>query len=193
MKQGKLVILSAPSGTGKTTICKELLNRNKDWTFSVSVTTRDARDGETPNKDYIFITNDKFDHLINFGDMAEYEWVHGNRYGTLITPLEKTIDKGKVMLLDIDVKGGCSIMDEFNENTISIFIEPPGEDINEQIEVLEKRLKNRGHESDTLIKQRTKRMQLELEYKDKFDHHFVNENLNNTTDEIEKLIRRKSK
>ena len=193
MKQGKLVILSAPSGTGKTTICKELLNRNKDWIFSVSVTTRDARDGETPNKDYIFITNDKFDHLINFGDMAEYEWVHGNRYGTLITPLEKTIDKGKVMLLDIDVKGGCSIMDEFNENTISIFIEPPGEDINEQIEVLEKRLKNRGHESDTLIKQRTKRMQLELEYKDKFDHHFVNENLNNTTDEIEKLIRRKSK
>jgi guanylate kinase len=108
-------------------------------------------------------------------------------------PLEKTIDKGKIMLLDIDVKGGCSIMDEFNGNTISIFIEPPGEDINEQIETLEKRLKNRGHESDTLIKQRTKRMQLELEYKDKFGHHFVNENLKETTDEIEKLIRRKSK
>ena len=69
MKQGNLVILSAPSGTGKTTICKELLNRNKRWTISVSVTTRDTRDGEIPNKDYIFITNDKFDHLIKFGDM----------------------------------------------------------------------------------------------------------------------------
>tara|TARA_B100001750_G_scaffold242697_1_gene256556 strand:- start:831 stop:1412 length:582 start_codon:yes stop_codon:yes gene_type:complete len=193
MKEGKLVILSAPSGTGKTTICKELLNRNKDWTFSISVTTREARDGEIPNKDYIFITNDKFDHLIKFGDMAEYEWVHGNRYGTLITPLEDTVDKGKVMLLDIDVKGGCSIMDEFEGNTISIFIEPPGEDINEQIEALENRLKNRGHESETLIKQRTKRMQLELEYKDKFDHHFVNEDLKKTTDKIEKLIRRKNK
>ena len=107
--------------------------------------------------------------------------------------IEEAVDKGKVMLLDIDVKGGCSIMDEFDGDTISIFIEPPGEDINEQIEALEKRLKNRGHESETLIKQRTKRMQLELEYKDKFDHHFVNENLKETTDKIEKLIRRKNK
>tara|TARA_B100000959_G_C14910807_1_gene595036 strand:+ start:710 stop:1291 length:582 start_codon:yes stop_codon:yes gene_type:complete len=193
MKEGKLIILSAPSGTGKTTICKELLKRNKDWSFSISATTRNARDGETPDKDYIFITNDKFDHLINFGDMAEYEWVHGNRYGTLISPLEEAIDKGKIMLLDIDVKGGCSIMEEFEGNTLSIFIEPPGEDIAEQIETLEQRLKDRGHESDTLIKQRTKRMQLELEYKDKFDYHFVNEDLKNTTDKIEKLIRRKSK
>ena len=193
MKEGKLIILSAPSGTGKTTICKELLKRNKDWSFSISATTRNARDGETPDKDYIFITNDKFDHLINFGDMAEYEWVHGNRYGTLISPLEEAIDKGKIMLLDIDVKGGCSIMEEFEGNTLSIFIEPPGEDIAEQIETLEQRLKDRGHESDTLIKQRTKRMQLELEYKDKFNYHFVNEDLKNTTDKIEKLIRRKSK
>ena len=193
MKEGKLVILSAPSGTGKTTICKELLRRNKDWKFSISVTTRDARDGEVPDKDYIFMTNDKFDHLIKFGDMAEYEWVHGNRYGTLISPLEETVDKGKVMLLDIDVKGGCSIMEEFENNTLSIFIEPPGENIAEQIETLEQRLKNRGHDSDTLIKQRTKRMQLELEYKDKFNHHFINEDLKKTTDKIEKLIRRKCK
>ena len=193
MKEGKLVILSAPSGTGKTTICKELLSRNKDWRFSISATTRNARDGEVPDKDYIFMTNDKFDHMIKFGDMAEYEWVHGNRYGTLIGPLEEAIDKGKVMLLDIDVKGGCSIMEEFEDNTISIFIEPPGENIAEQIETLEKRLKDRGHESDTLIKQRTKRMQLELEYKDKFNHHFINEDLKKTTDKIEKLIRRKCK
>ncbi len=193
MKEGKLVILSAPSGTGKTTICKELLSRNKDWRFSISATTRNARDGEVPDKDYIFMTNDKFDHMIKFGDMAEYEWVHGNRYGTLIGPLEEAIDKGKVMLLDIDVKGGCSIMEEFEDNTISIFIEPPGENIAEQIETLEQRLKDRGHESDTLIKQRTKRMQLELEYKDKFNHHFINEDLKKTTDKIEKLIRRKCK
>ena len=193
MKEGKLIILSAPSGTGKTTICKELLSRNKDWKFSVSATTRNAREGEAPNKDYIFMTNDKFDHLINFGDMAEYEWVHGNRYGTLISPLEDAIDKKKIMLLDIDVKGGCSIMEEFEGNTLSIFIEPPGENIAEQIETLEQRLKDRGHESDTLIKQRTKRMQLELEYKDKFDHHFINEDLKKTTDKIEKLIRRKCK
>ena len=149
MSHGKLVILSAPSGTGKTTICKELLKRNKDWIFSISATTREEREGEIRNKDYIFISNDKFDHLIKFGDMMEYEWVHGNRYGTLMAPLEDAIKKKKVMLLDIDVKGGCSIMEEFDESAISIFIEPPGDDINEQIEILEHRLKLRGHESDT--------------------------------------------
>ncbi len=193
MKEGKLVVLSAPSGTGKTTICKELLKRNKDWLFSISVTTRDKRDGEQPNKDYIFITNDKFDHLIKFGDLLEYEWVHGNRYGTLMAPLEDAIDNGKVMLLDIDVKGSCTLMEEFEDSVISIFIEPPGEDLAEQIESIEERLKQRGQESDTLIKQRTKRLQLEIEYKDKFDYSFVNDDLKKTTDKIEKMIRRKIK
>ena len=193
MSEGKLVILSAPSGTGKTTICRELLKRNPKWLFSISVTTREKRENETPEKDYIFITNEKFDHLIKFGDLLEYEWVHGNRYGTLMAPLEDVIDNKKVMLLDIDVKGSCTIMEEFGENVISIFIEPPGDNINEQIEAIEERLKERGHESETLIKQRTKRLQLEVEYKDKFQHHFVNDDLKKTTDKIEKTIRRKIK
>ena len=190
---GKLVILSAPSGTGKTTICRELLKRNPNWTFSVSVTTRDSRDGEKPDKDYIFITNEKFDHLIKFGDLLEYEWVHGNRYGTLMAPLEDAIDNGKVMLIDVDVKGGCTIMEEFEDDVISIFIEPPGENIAEQIETVENRLKDRGHDSETLIKQRTKRLQLEIEYKDKFQFQYINDNLKKTTDKIEKTIRRKIK
>ena len=193
MNEGKLIILSAPSGTGKTTICRELLKRNPKWGFSISVTTRGRRESEVRDKDYIFITNEKFDHLIKFGDLLEYEWVHGNRYGTLMAPLEDVIDNKKVMLLDVDVKGSCTIMEEFDENVISIFIEPPGEDLNEQIEVIQKRLKDRGHESETLIKQRTKRLQLEVEYKDKFDHHFVNDDLKKTTDKIEKTIRRKLK
>ena len=193
MSQGKLVILSAPSGTGKTTICKELLKRNRQWSFSISVTTREKRENEVINKDYIFITNEKFDHLIKFGDLLEYEWVHGNRYGTLMVPLENAIDNNKTILLDIDVKGSCTIMDEFNESTISIFIEPPGDNIEEQIEIIEERLKERGHESETLIKQRTKRLQLEIEYKDKFQYHFVNDDLKKTTDDIEKTIRRKIK
>ena len=193
MNRGKIVILSAPSGTGKTTICKELLKRNPKWLFSISVTTREKRANEKPNKDYIFITNEKFDHLIKFGDLLEYEWVHGNRYGTLMDPLEDAIDNNKVILLDVDVKGGCTIMDEFEDDVVSIFIEPPGEDLNEQIETIQKRLKERGHESETLIKQRTKRLQLEVEYKDKFDHQFINDDLKKTTDEIEKTIRRKLK
>ena len=193
MKRGKLIALAAPSGTGKTTICKELLRRNKDWLFSISVTTREKRDGEVADKDYIFITNEKFDHLIKFGDLLEYEWVHGNRYGTLMSPIENALDKGKVMLLDIDVKGGCTVMEEFEGDVVSIFIEPPGENINEQIESVQERLKDRGHDSETLIKQRTKRLQLEVEYKDKFHHVFVNDDLKKTTDKIEKTIRRSIK
>ena len=193
MKEGKLIVLSAPSGTGKTTICKELLKRNKDWLFSVSVTTREQRNGEIRNKDYIFITNEKFDHLIKFGDIFEYEWVHGNRYGTLMAPLEDAINNQKIMLLDIDVKGSCTLMEEFEDSVVSIFIEPPGEDLVEQIESVQERLKDRGHDSETLIKQRTKRLQLEIEYKEKFHHHFINDDLKATTDKIEKTIRRKIK
>ena len=169
------------------------MKRNPKWLFSISVTTREKRESEIEEKDYVFITNEKFDHLIKFGDLLEYEWVHGNRYGTLMAPLEDTIDNKKVMLLDIDVKGSCTIMEEFGDNVISIFIEPPGDNINEQIESIEKRLKERGHESETLIKQRTKRLQLEVEYKDKFQHQFVNDDLKKTTDKIEKTIRRKIK
>ena len=110
-----------------------------------------------------------------------------------MSPLEDAINNKKIMLLDVDVKGGCTIMEEFEGNVISIFIEPPGEDINEQIESIEKRLKERGQDSETLIRQRTKRLQLEIEYKDKFKYHFVNNNLEETTEEIEKTIRRKVK
>ena len=102
-------------------------------------------------------------------------------------------DKGKIILLDIDVKGTCTLMEEFEDDVISIFIEPPGEDINEQIESVQERLKDRGQESETLIKQRTKRLQLEMEYKEKFHFHFVNDDLKKTTDKIEKTIRRKIK
>ena len=98
-----LIVLSAPSGTGKTTICKELLKRNKKWKFSVSATTRTPRKGEVDGKDYIFLSTQKFDHYAKFGDFLEWEWVHGNKYGTLADKLEDAIDNNEVMLLDIDV------------------------------------------------------------------------------------------
>ena len=82
MNEGKLIILTAPSGTGKTTICRELLKRNKDWKFSVSVTTRPQREGEIEGEDYIYMDVDKFEHHVKFGEFIEWEWVHGNKYGT---------------------------------------------------------------------------------------------------------------
>ena len=189
MKQGKLIVISAPSGTGKTTICKQLLSRNTDWKFSISATNRLPRDGEIDGKDYIYMSNEKFEHAIKFGDFFEWEWVHGNKYGTPIGPMEDALDDGYIMLFDVDVKGGVSILEEFPDSTISIFVEPPGDDVAEQLEILEERLKERGNEPGQLITKRLKRFPLEMEYKDKFQFHFINEELKTTISEIEKTIK----
>ena len=186
-----LIVLSAPSGTGKTTICKELLKRNKNWKFSVSATTRPQRDGEVDGKDYIFMSNQKFDHYAKFGDFLEWEWVHGNKYGTLVEELEDVIDGNEVMLLDIDVKGGCNIMEEYPDNTFSIFIEPPGFDIPEKKLVLEERLLKRGNEQTTQIKNRLKRFEKEMEFIDRFNISFVNDDLKEAIVEVEKAIKEK--
>ena len=189
MSKGKLVVLSAPSGTGKTSICRLLLERNNEWAFSVSSTTREPREGEEEGVDYIFIDNKKFEHQVQFGDFIEWEWVHGNKYGTLLSQLEEALDDGKTMILDLDVKGGVSIMNEFPDETLTIFIEPPGDDLAEMKEVLEERLNQRANTPITLIKKRLKRLELELEHKEKFQHHFTNYDLEETTDEIEKTIK----
>ena len=189
MSTGKLIVLSAPSGTGKTSICKELLGKNSKWRFSISATTRKLREDELEGKDYIHMSNEKFEHFVKFGDFLEWEWVHGNKYGTPIDPLEDVLDSGGVMILDIDVKGGLTVMHEFPDETIGIFIEPPGDDVPEQLEVLEERLTERGNEPAKLIKQRLKRFPIEIEYKKDFDYYFVNEDLNETVKEIEKVIK----
>ena len=189
MKKGKLVVLSAPSGTGKTSICKELLKRNKDWIFSISATTRLKRNGEIEGKDYLFMDIKTFEHKENFGEFLEWEFVHGNRYATPIEPIEDTIENKKIMLLDIDVKGSMNIMEEFEEDIISIFIEPPGFDNEERIEALTKRLQKRDDPSDTLINQRLKRYELEMSYKERFNHHFVNDDFKKTVDKIENKIK----
>ena len=189
MKRGKLVVLSAPSGTGKTTITKELLKKNPKWKFSVSATTRPPRDGEVDGKDYMFMSKDKFEHYVKFGDFLEWEFVHGNRYGTVTNPLYDCLENGDIMLLDIDVVGGKNIMEEFPEDTLSIFIEPPGLDIAEQKIVLEERLRNRGNNQTTQIKNRLKRFEKEMESKEIFDLHYINENLDETINLINKDIK----
>ena len=191
MKKGKLIVLSAPSGTGKTTITKELLKKNPKWKFSVSATTRPPREGEVDGKDYIFMSKEKFEHYVKFGDFLEWEFVHGNRYGTLTDPLYDTLDNGDVMLLDIDVIGGKNVMEEFPEDTLSIFIEPPGLNIAEQKITLEDRLRSRGDDQTTQIKNRLKRFEKEMESKEYFDLHYINENLKETINLIEKDIKKR--
>ena len=194
-KKGKLVILSAPSGAGKTTICKNLLDMNKDWLYSISATTRPMRENEIDGKDYHFLSKEKFEHKEKFGEFIECEWVHGNRYGTPVQPLEDALVNGDVLLLDIDVKGAMSLIDDFGEDCLSVFIEPPGINIQEKLESLNERLLNRGGSNETLIKQRLKRFELELSFKEKIklvlpsSLSFINEDLKETTNEIDKKIK----
>ena len=189
MNTGKLIVISAPSGTGKTTICKGLLKNNPKWKFSISATTRELREGEVDARDYIYMSNEKFEHAVMFGDFLEWEWVHGNKYGTPIGPIEDALGAGHTMLLDVDVKGGMSVMEEFSDETIGIFIGPPGDDLPEQLEILEQRLSQRGNEPPQLIVKRLKRFPLEIEYKDKFLFQFINEELDETIKDIEKVIK----
>ena len=193
MNKGKLVVLSAPSGTGKTSICRELVKRNKNWKFSISATTREKRKGETNGRDYIFMSLKEFEHKENFGEFLEWEFVHGNRYATPIEPLEKALEDNKILLLDIDVKGSMNIIEEFEEDVISVFIEPPGFDNQEKIDTLMERLQKRENSSETLIKQRLKRFELEMEYKEKFNFTFINDNFEKTTSAIEKTIKEQIK
>ena len=189
MSQGKLIVLSAPSGAGKTTICNNLLNLNEKWLYSISATTRPMRENEVDGKDYIFMSKEKFEHKEKFGEFIECEWVHGNRYGTPVEPLENALDNGEIFLLDIDVKGAMSLIEEFEDDLVSIFIEPPGINVQDQLESLNDRLTNRGDYNETLIKQRLKRFELELSFKEKFNFSFINENLKKTTDEINEVIK----
>ena len=191
MKKGKLIVLSAPSGTGKTTITKELLKRNPKWKFSVSATTRPPREGEVDGKDYMFMSKEKFEHYVKFGDFLEWEFVHGNRYGTLTDPLYDCLDNNEIMLLDIDVVGGKNVMEEFPGDTLAIFIEPPGLNIAEQKIILEERLRSRGDDQTTQIKNRLKRFEKEMEFKEQFDLHYVNEDLEQTISLINKDIKKR--
>ena len=193
MKNSLLVILAAPSGTGKSTICKELIKRNKDWQFSVSSTTRIPREGEIDGKDYSFISNSEFEHFVKFGDFLEWEIVHGNKYGTLWSSVEDAISSKKVMIFDIDVNGGLSIKEEYPDQTVLLFIEPPGDNLNEQKEALNERLVKRGNEQELAIKHRLKRFETEMQFKDKFDYSFVNKDLKKTVEKVEKLIKRNIK
>ena len=102
MSQGKLIVLSAPSGAGKTTICNNLLNLNNRWLYSISATTRPMRENEVDGKDYIFMSKEKFEHKEKFGEFIECEWVHGNRYGTPVEPLENALDNGDIFIEETD-------------------------------------------------------------------------------------------
>lgn len=178
-----LIVLSAPSGAGKTTVARHLLTVFPHLQFSVSATTRTQRPGEVHGKDYVFLTREAFRTEIEHEGLIEYEEIFGNYYGTLRAQVQESIDKGDDVIFDVDVKGALSLRAAFPDDTLLMFIAPPS------IDVLEARLRNRHTETDEQIALRLSRAEMEMASRDRFDVVIVNDVLENTLRLAEQAVR----
>ncbi|PQL90335.1 guanylate kinase [Apibacter adventoris] len=184
LKEGKLIIFSAPSGAGKTTIVKYLLSRIPNISFSISCTTRPKRENEIEGKDYYFITNEEFKTHIQDGKFIEYEEVYPEKfYGTLNSEIQRLWNEGKHVIFDIDVQGGINLKKQFKDRALALFVAPPS------LKELEIRLKNRNTETEENIKIRIEKADKELSYAKEFDTILINENLEKTKLKAEALVK----
>jgi guanylate kinase len=182
MEIGNLFIISAPSGTGKTTILKKVISEMENIMFSVSHTTRTPRPGEKEGVDYYFVEKDAFQKMQEKELFYEWAEVHGNLYGTSRNAVQEIIDQGKDIILDIDVQGGLQAMDKVGDKGIFIFILPPS------LQELEKRLVNRGTESESVIATRLKNAQGEIRVMGKYDYVIVNDSLAEAVEVLKSII-----
>lgn len=182
--KGKVVIITAPSGAGKTTIVKHLKEVFSQLAFSVSATTRLKRKGEVHGKDYFFNTSNEFNELIANGDLVEWQEVYENQfYGTLRSEVDRIWDDQKHILFDIDVKGATNLKSKFQFDALSIFIKPPS------LNTLMERLINRRSESPDDLKRRIRKMKEELSYESEFDLSVINDDLEVALEHTEQLVR----
>ncbi len=181
---GKIIILTAPSGAGKTSITRYLLNKYPELlAFSISAATRSARGSEKNGIDYYFMSEEEFTHKIQHEEFIEWEMVYeGKYYGTLKAELQRIWAEGKVPLLDIDVKGAIHVQQQFPETTLTLFIEPPS------VDELKKRLSGRGTENEDAINARVSKAAYELSFKHSFQHTILNDDLSNACQEAEALV-----
>jgi guanylate kinase len=183
-KEGKLIIFSAPSGAGKTTIVKHLITKIPELGFSISATTRKPREGEQNGKDYYFISKEEFLHRIAKKQFVEFEEVYtGTFYGTLRTEIERIWQKGKTVIFDIDVEGGLHLKRKYDGQALAIFVQPPS------LEVLIERLTARGTDTIEKLKERFIKAEKELNYAPEFDIILKNHDLQTACDEAEYLVK----
>lgn len=180
--QGKIIIIAAPSGAGKTTLVKRLVKACPQLEFAISACTREPRPGEENGKDYYFYKVDEFKKLIELDAFVEWEMVYtGKYYGTLKSEFQRIWDDGKQPLVEIDVKGALNIKKDYKSNSLSIFIEAP-------IEVLQERLRLRGTESDEHLAERLEKAKFELSFATQFDKRVVNENIETATSHLVNIV-----
>jgi len=183
-RKGLLVVISAPSGGGKTTVIRKVLaSGNGNFRYSISATTRPLRAGEVDGQDYHFLSLEKFEDKKEQGEYVEWAEVHGNYYATPRKPIEKWLNEGKTVFLDLDVNGGLEVKEYFNDSALLIFIKPPS------IESLVQRLRSRKTETQHEIDKRLKRVPEEMHKSQRYDYQILNEDLDNTKTEILEIIR----
>ena len=177
----KLIIITGPSGVGKGTVVKNILNKDRNIWLSISATTRQPREGEEDGKDYYFLTTKKFKEMIKNEMFLEWAEFTGNYYGTPINIIKEKIKNGYKVILEIEVEGACQVREKFS-STISIFLLPPNK------KELEKRIRNRGTDNEKSILQRLERADFEISSSKDFDYVIKNYEIDKTADEILKII-----
>ena len=182
--KGKVIIVSAPSGAGKTSIVRHLLEQVPDLKFSISATTRPKRDYEIDGKDYYFLTPEQFKERLANDEFLEWQEVYADQfYGSLKSEVERIWSNGQAVIFDVDVLGDLNIKKFYGDEALSVFIEPP------TMEELENRLKNRGTENDASLKKRLAKAEYELSFARQFDKIVLNDDLKTAQQEMIDLVR----
>ncbi|MEO8852743.1 MAG: guanylate kinase [Ginsengibacter sp.] len=183
-KYSKIILITAPSGSGKTSIVNYLIQKNPSLAFSVSATTRPPRKVEKEGNHYYFISEEEFTEKIHNKEFLEWEMVYeGKYYGTLKSEIERIWDENKIPVLDIDVQGAIHVQQQYPVNTITIFIQVPSE------EELKRRLKMRGSETEDSLEARLNKSAFEMTFKNQFQNIVVNKNLEDACKETERIVR----
>lgn len=184
MQNGKLIIIAAPSGAGKTTVVKYVLQQFAELSFSVSATTRNIREGETNGKDYYFLSEQEFKNRIANDEFVEWEMVYvGKYYGTLKSELQRVWNNNQHIIFDVDVEGGLHIKNKYPNNSLSIFINPPS------LVVLKQRLTDRNTESVESLHERISKAEHELSFASQFDVVITNDDLQETLITAKNMIK----
>ncbi len=181
---GKLIIFSAPSGAGKSTMINYLLKQDLGLAFSISATSRPPRGSEQHGVEYFFLSPEEFRQRIDNDEFLEYEEVYKDRfYGTLKAQVEKQLEAGQNVVFDVDVVGGCNIKKFYGNRALSVFIQPPS------LEVLRQRLEGRGTDEQSVIESRLAKAEFELGFADKFDVIIVNDDIEEARNKAFKVIK----
>lgn len=183
--KGKIIVLSAPSGTGKSTIINELMKHPElKLGFSVSATSRMPRGQEQDGVHYYFLTPEEFERRVQAGDFVEWAEVYkGTRYGTLVSEVERITGRGGNLIMDIDVQGAQNVKKRFGDEALLIFIEPP------TLQVLEQRLRDRATDDEESIRRRLAKAEYEMSFAPRYDRIVINDDLDKAVDEVDGIIR----